>query len=113
LQFCNIFFILVACAVQAGCTATPKYGHGDLVVGGKAIFRHKTNNMRKLDCTECHDKLYIDVKRHDRRDMDQIASGESCGSCHNGKRAFTVTGNCNACHRKYYLKPATLSKGEI
>jgi len=109
----KFFFIFLILASQPGCTAIPTYGHGDLVVGGKAIFRHKTNNMRKLDCTECHDKLYTDVKHHEKRDMDQIASGESCGSCHNGRRAFTVSGNCNACHRKYYLRPSSVSKGDI
>jgi c(7)-type cytochrome triheme protein len=32
--------------------------------------------------------------------MEQVAEGESCGTCHNGKRAFSVTGNCKMCHRK-------------
>lgn len=109
----KILLIIFLLASQSGCTTTTPYGHGDLVVGGKAIFRHKTNNMKKLDCAECHNKVYTDVKHHEKRDMEQIISGESCGTCHNGKRAFTVTGNCNACHRKYYLKPTPVSKGDV
>jgi c(7)-type cytochrome triheme protein len=107
------FLVLVLLATQSGCSTTPTYGHGDLVVGGKAIFRHKANDMKKLDCAECHDKVYTDVKHHEKRDMEQIIAGESCGTCHNGKRAFTVTGNCNACHRKYYQRPTTVTKGEL
>ena len=105
--------ILTISAALAGCAAATPYGHGDVVVGKKAIFRHKTNNMKKIDCTECHDKLYTDVEHHEKRDMGQIASGDSCGTCHNGKRTFSVTGNCNRCHRKYKESSITLSKGDL
>jgi c(7)-type cytochrome triheme protein len=93
--------LLTISAALAGCASATPYGHGDLVVGGKAIFRHKTLNMKKLDCTECHDKLYTSVKQHEKRSMEQLEAGDSCGTCHNGKRAFSVTGNCNRCHRKH------------
>jgi c(7)-type cytochrome triheme protein len=95
------FLLLFTIATLAGCATSSPYGHGDVVVGKVAIFRHKTNNMKKLDCTECHDKLYTDVKHHEKRDMDQILLGDSCGTCHNGKRAFSVHGSCNRCHRKH------------
>lgn len=85
----------------ASCASSTPYGHGDVVVGKKAIFRHKASKMSKLDCTECHDKLYINAEQHKKCSMEEIyTSVESCGTCHNGTRAFTVRGNCNKCHRK-------------
>jgi len=98
---CKKILFLFVIAALAGCAAATPYGHGDVVVGKKAVFRHKASPMKKLDCTECHDKLYTDIKHHEKRDMEQIESGDSCGACHNGKRAFSVTGNCNRCHRKH------------
>ena len=101
MMLCVKIFFLFIFAALTGCAAATPYGHGDVVVGKKAVFRHKTNNMKKIDCTECHDKLYTDVKQHQKRDMEQIELGDSCGTCHNGKRAFTVVGNCKRCHRKH------------
>ena len=93
--------LLLICGVAlAGCATSTPYGHGDVVVGKVAIFRHKTPNMKKLDCTECHDKLFTDVKHHDEIGMERVKAGESCGFCHNGMRAFSVTGDCKKCHRK-------------
>jgi c(7)-type cytochrome triheme protein len=37
-------------------------------------------------------------------DMDK---GKSCGTCHNGKDAFTSSGNCDKCHKGY--KPEAVS----
>lgn len=93
--------LLTSMVVLTSCATSTPYGHGDVVVGKKAIFRHKGNGMAKLDCTECHDKLYINVQQHKKKDMEVIfTSSESCGTCHNGTRAFSVHGNCDRCHRK-------------
>jgi c(7)-type cytochrome triheme protein len=93
--------VILVAATLTGCASAPPYGlHGDIVVGKKAVFRHKTSKMVKLDCSECHDKLYTTIKQHEKHTMPQIQAGESCGMCHNGKRAFSVTGNCAMCHRK-------------
>jgi c(7)-type cytochrome triheme protein len=32
--------------------------------------------------------------------MKQMQKGKSCGSCHNGKVAFSVKGECIKCHKK-------------
>lgn len=101
MKFAALSLLVALSASLISCSTTAPYGHGDVVVGKKAVFRHKNSGMKKIDCTECHDKLYTDIKHHEKRDMDQIISGESCGTCHNGKRAFSVTGNCNRCHRKH------------
>jgi c(7)-type cytochrome triheme protein len=98
-QNIGLLLLLVVTSLPA-CSTTQPYGHGDVVVGKKTLFRHNANNMKKLDCTECHDKLYTTVKQHNKCKMEQVIAGESCGTCHNGKRAFSVTGNCNKCHKK-------------
>lgn len=91
------FFIF---ASLSACSTTRKFEHGDVVVGGKAIFRHNATGMNKLDCTECHDKLYTNTTQHKKQYMEQIMDGDSCGICHNGKKSFSVRGNCNRCHRR-------------
>jgi c(7)-type cytochrome triheme protein len=32
--------------------------------------------------------------------MKEMQKDKSCGSCHNGKTAFSVKGNCATCHKK-------------
>ena len=91
------FFIF---ASLSACGTTRKVEHGDVVVGGKAIFRHNSKGMNKLDCTECHDKLYINTTQHNKHYMEQIMNGDSCGICHNGTKSFSVRGNCNRCHKR-------------
>ena len=93
--------LILSSVFLTSCATSTPYGHGDIVVDKKAIFRHKASKMEKLDCTECHDKLYTNVRQHQKHDMNEIfASVESCGKCHNGTRAFSVRGNCDRCHRK-------------
>ncbi len=53
-----------------------------------------------LKCTECHDNLYITKEKYKKVTMAQMQKGQSCGACHNGKRAFDVKANCNNCHKK-------------
>ena len=69
--------------------------------GGDAIFSHDTHvEGMALACTECHAKLYTSSKQHKTVTMKQMQKGKSCGACHNGKKAFSVTGNCAKCHKK-------------
>lgn len=54
-----------------------------------------------LKCTECHDNLYITKQKHNKVTMAQMQRGQSCGACHNGKRAFDVKANCSNCHKRW------------
>jgi len=64
------------------------YSHDDHV--GKAA----------LKCSECHYKLYTIEGHKSKVTMEEMRQGRSCGSCHNGKRAFDVKGTCTKCHKK-------------
>ena len=76
---------------------------------GNATFSHDSHvNGKGIGCKSCHNA------GPQRRGvtMAQMEKGKSCGACHNGKRAFTVTANCGSCHRglstrtlKYASKP--------
>lgn len=63
---------------------------------GNVIFSHAKHGT---NCGECHPKIF--QKKNPRRravTMVQMEKGRSCGTCHNGKRAFSVTERCATCH---------------
>ena len=87
--------------------ATPVFatvGGGDIILkskGGDVTFSHDTHvNGMAQACTECHDKLYLSKGQHKAVTMKQMQKGKSCGTCHNGKKAFSVKGDCAKCHKK-------------
>lgn len=63
---------------------------------GKVAFSHAKHGS---NCNGCHPKIF--KKKNPRRrnvSMMQMERGRSCGACHNGKKAFSVTENCATCH---------------
>ena len=69
--------------------------------GGDVVFSHEVHvDGKNLDCTGCHDRLYTNSKQHRKVTMKQMSKGKSCGACHNGKKAFSVKGDCAKCHIK-------------
>lgn len=79
-------------------------GGGDITLknkGGDVVFSHDTHvEGMSLACTDCHDKLYLSKGQHKVVTMKQMQKGKSCGTCHNGKKAFSVKGDCAKCHKK-------------
>lgn len=65
--------------------------------GTGAKFSHKFH-IGIMGCTDCHDKTYIPGPGNKRFSMEEMEQGKSCGTCHDGKSAFNVTGNCQKCH---------------
>ncbi len=51
-----------------------------------------------LDCTNCHDEIFVPAKGENQISMAAILLGQKCGVCH-GKVAFPVT-DCRRCHSK-------------
>jgi c(7)-type cytochrome triheme protein len=71
-----------------------------------ASFSHEVH-LGMFKCNDCHTKNFpykAGVKRTAMTDMEK---GKSCGACHNGKDAFTVTGECDKCHKGF--KPGTIT----
>lgn len=87
--------------------ATASYGASmhDLLYQGAngndmAIFHAKKHAEKGLVCKDCHNKDIFPAKKFGsaKITMKTIAAGKHCGTCHNGVKAFSVTGKCNLCH---------------
>ena len=86
--------------------ALGRIGGGDIVFtpqkSGEVIFSHNVHvGSIGLKCTNCHDGLFLTKEKHKKVTMIQMEEGQSCGACHNGKKAFDVKtkANCNNCHK--------------
>jgi c(7)-type cytochrome triheme protein len=67
--------------------------------GKKVVFSHDSHVAAHwLACTDCHASLFTTRGAHKPVTMAQMAQGQSCGACHNGKWAFSVKENCKLCH---------------
>lgn len=80
-------------------------GGGDITLkggtAGNVLFSHGSHvDSARLSCQDCHTKLYLDTRQHRTVTMKEMQQGKSCGSCHNGKRAFGVKTGCDKCHKK-------------
>jgi c(7)-type cytochrome triheme protein len=61
------------------------------------VYPHK-QHTEWLDCTNCHDEIFIPEKGKNQISMAAILLGQKCGVCH-GKVAFPVS-DCRRCHSK-------------
>ncbi len=54
-----------------------------------------------IACQKCHPSPYITPEKDPRATMAAMRQGKSCGACHNGKEAFSVSGKdqCTKCHK--------------
>ncbi|MDA8099185.1 MAG: hypothetical protein M0042_06125 [Nitrospiraceae bacterium] len=85
--------------------ATAVLGGGDITFSvsgaGNVLFSHENHaGSRKIGCKECHYKVFINRANHKTTTMAEMQTGRSCGTCHNGKRAFSVAdpASCGKCH---------------
>ncbi len=71
---------------------------------GKVLFDGKVHADKGAKCADCHTnpKLFAMKKGGDKITMADINSGKSCGTCHDGKKAFKASdaANCAKCHKK-------------
>ncbi|HTP66313.1 MAG TPA: cytochrome c3 family protein [Geobacteraceae bacterium] len=68
-----------------------------------AVFSHKFH-LTSYNCKDCHTSVFpykVGVKKFTMAEMEQ---GKGCGTCHNGKDAFSAAGDCDRCHKGF--KPA-------
>lgn len=86
--------------------AFAQVGGGDIVMkagkAGDVTFSHEVHvSALGASCTTCHTKIYTTVEKHQKVTMAQMKKGKSCGTCHNGKKAFAIsTKTCKNCHAK-------------
>ncbi|MDD2540288.1 MAG: cytochrome c3 family protein [Desulfuromonadaceae bacterium] len=82
--------------------------HVGLKIPGKLTFKNKTGTVighfshvfhtAVYQCSDCHTTLYP-YGNGKRTTMKQMETGASCGACHDGKTAFSATGDCLKCHK--------------
>ncbi|HEY3309598.1 MAG TPA: c(7)-type cytochrome triheme domain-containing protein [Desulfuromonadaceae bacterium] len=79
------------------CTACHKVKDVAMMVKetGSVRFRHSTHTA-KFACGDCHNK-YFKTGKNPKVSMAEMEKGKSCGACHNGKAAFSISA-CNTCH---------------
>lgn len=61
------------------------------------VFPHEAHTQW-LDCSNCHDEIFVPQKGANEISMAAILLGQKCGVCH-GRVAFPVT-DCRRCHAK-------------
>ncbi len=94
----------VAFSVKSDCATC----HAGFKTPGKLTFKNKSGTIigyfshdfhtAVYQCSNCHTTLYPYGKGK-RTTMKQMETGASCGACHDGKIAFSVTGDCLKCHK--------------
>jgi c(7)-type cytochrome triheme protein len=71
---------------------------------GKVIFDGKAHAATGAKCADCHvkPKLFEMKKGKDKITMAAMNEGKFCGTCHDGKQAFSVKApaDCVKCHKK-------------
>lgn len=67
---------------------------------GRVVFNHGRHLAQKgmvNNCRACHDALF-DLKKKKHYSMADMEKGKSCGVCHDGRKAFALSG-CARCHQ--------------
>lgn len=62
-------------------------------------FSH-SEHLSMYKCSDCHTGTFPAKSGNKPVSMAEMQKGKSCGVCHDGKAAFTVSGNCDSCHVK-------------
>lgn len=94
-----VFFLFPAAssAVPDGLTLTWPGGGT-----GKVTFDGTKHAEKGYQCDACHVSGMFQTKKNaDVMTMEAMKKGKLCGSCHDGKKAFSVTDpkKCNDCHK--------------
>jgi len=98
---------LVGTALAVGPGKTVEYAGGD---AGKVIFSGDTHGAKQgMKCNDCHPKTFGMKKGVFKMTKEGHGKAEFCGTCHDGKRAFSQSteADCGKCHMKAAAEPAT------
>jgi c(7)-type cytochrome triheme protein len=72
-----------------------------------AVFSHKLHLEMDYKCGKCHTAIFPFKAVSGKFTMGDMEKGKSCGTCHNGKDAFSSAGDCEKCHLKF--KPGVIT----
>ncbi len=89
-----VTFVLAGSAFAVGPGKSIEFAGGG---AGKVVFTGDAHKAAK--CNECHPALFKMKKGADTIKMADINAGKSCGTCHNGTKAFAAK-ECAKCHKK-------------
>ena len=72
---------------------------------GRVVFEGSLHKDKGFKCRDCHTKIFANMKPDappTKLSMKDMNDDKSCGTCHNGKKAFSVKdkANCLKCHKK-------------
>lgn len=106
-----IISICILCFMALGMAYAQqkKVGGGDIKFEatasnlGPVTFSHENHvNKAKNKCTDCHTKIFPMKKQDLKMTQASFGEGKYCGTCHNGKKAFSATdkADCVKCHKK-------------
>ncbi|BCR03909.1 c-type cytochrome [Desulfuromonas versatilis] len=89
-----------AFSVKEGCSSC--HPTRDIVFknadAGDITFSHEAHTGM-FGCSECHPDLFLPGPGNQRRTMQEMEQGDSCGACHDGNAAFSVKEDCENCHQ--------------
>ena len=99
-----VVFIATACFLLSMANFAFSVGAGKKVefdekTQGKVIFDGKVHADKGFKCADCHSKPKLFEMKKVPLKMDDMKAGNSCGACHDSKKAFSVT-ECVKCHKK-------------
>jgi c(7)-type cytochrome triheme protein len=78
---------------------------------GPTHFSHKIH-IEISECVDCHPKLYAPNHKNRRVGMAAMEKGQSCGACHNSRKAFSIK-ECTKCHPVRQLQFEEKSAGNV
>lgn len=92
-----VMFVGSAFAVPPGKTVEFAGGKD-----GKVVFDGKMHADKGNKCNDCHTKIFQMKKGSAKITMADMDAGKFCGTCHDGKKAFSSKdkANCAKCHKK-------------
>lgn len=103
--FLFVVGVLYLAPSPASAQVPPDFSFEDTKPMPPVTFSHKFHvTEKKVQCTECHTKIFQMKKGAASKDMNmaKLNEGKFCGNCHNGTRAFSTKDakSCNRCHAK-------------
>ena len=98
----KVLLITVIVLLLPASFVSAQVGGGDIPYEAKKIgnvtFSHENHvTTGGFSCTECHPSLF-GTKAKIKAQAPHKKQGATCGTCHNGKKAFDLKKDCNACH---------------